>query len=140
MKILLDTHIFLWFISGDSYLDTTWKTAIKNTNNDIYLSVVSIWEAMIKYKLGKLPLPELPEIYLPKQRKKHKINSLIVDEASVIQLANLPLIHNDPFDRLLICQAKQFNLIMMTVDNKIKQYSIIEYFENMNENQDKEDN
>lgn len=139
MKILLDTHIFLWFISGDSRLDITWKQAIKNTNNEIYLSVVSIWEAMIKYKIGKLPLPELPEIYLPKQRKKHKINSLIVDETSVIQLANLPLIHNDPFDRLLICQAKQFNLIMMTVDNKIKQYSMIEYFENMIEVEENKD-
>jgi PIN domain nuclease of toxin-antitoxin system len=140
MKILLDTHIFLWFISGDFRLDITWKTAIKNTNNEIYLSVVSIWEAMIKYKLGKLPLPELPEIYLPQQRKKHKINSLIVDESSVIQLANLPLIHNDPFDRLLICQAKQFNLIMMTVDNKIKQYSMIEYFENIIETEENKDN
>jgi PIN domain nuclease of toxin-antitoxin system len=140
MKILLDTHIFLWFISGDSRLDITWKIAIKNTDNDIYLSAVSIWEAMIKYKLGKLPLPELAEIYLPTQRKKHKINSLIVDEASVIQLANLPLIHNDPFDRLLICQAKQFNLIMMTVDNKIKQYSMIEFFENIIEAEENKDN
>jgi PIN domain nuclease of toxin-antitoxin system len=77
MKILLDTHVFLWFISADSRLDSNWKTAIQAPNNDIYISVVSIWEAMIKYKIGKLPLPELPEIYLPKQRKKHKINSLI---------------------------------------------------------------
>ncbi|WP_306301622.1 hypothetical protein [Geminocystis herdmanii] len=51
-----------------------WKTAIQDKNNDIYVSVVSLWEVIIKYKLGKLPLPESPEIYLPKQRKKHHIS------------------------------------------------------------------
>lgn len=129
MKILLDTHIFLWFISADKSLPMNWKEAIQDSNNDIYLSVVSVWETIIKYKLGKLPLPESPGIYLPKQRKKHEIAILNVDEASVIQLSSLPPIHNDPFDRLLICQALQFNLIIMTVDDKIQKYSLIEYFD-----------
>lgn len=68
MKILLDTHIFLWFISGDSRLSTDVRDAIRDPDNEIYLSVVSVWESIVKYQLGKLPLPEAPETYLPKQR------------------------------------------------------------------------
>lgn len=100
MKIILDTHLFLWFISADKRLPNHWKTTIQDKNSDVYLSVISLWEVIIKYKLGKLPLPKAPEIYLPEQRKRHKISNLIVDENSVIKLAQLPLIHNDPFDRL----------------------------------------
>ena len=68
MKILLDTHIFLWFISGDNRLSTDVRDAIRDSGNQVYLSVVSIWESIVKYQLGKLPLPESPEIYFPKQR------------------------------------------------------------------------
>lgn len=60
---------------------------------------------MVKYQLGKLPLPQPPEIYLPLQRQRHSIASLSLDELSVVQLAKLPPIHRDPFDRMLICQA-----------------------------------
>lgn len=103
MKLLLDTHIFLYFISGDSRLSLSFRDAIRNPDNDVYLSVVSVWEAIIKYQLGKLLLPESPEIYLPKQRTRHQTMSLPVDEESVAQLAKLPQLHRDPFDRLLIC-------------------------------------
>ncbi len=68
MKILLDTHIFLWYISGDSKLPTDIRDAIRDPNNEVYLSAISIWEAIVKYQLGKLPLPDRPETYLPKQR------------------------------------------------------------------------
>jgi PIN domain nuclease of toxin-antitoxin system len=73
MKILLDTHIFLWFISSDSRLSTDVRDAIRDPDNEIYLSVVSVWESIVKYQLGKLPLPEPPETYLPKQRELHQI-------------------------------------------------------------------
>ena len=63
MKILLDTHIFLWFISGDNKLSADIRDAIRDTDNAVYLSVVSVWESIIKYQLGKLSLPESPEIY-----------------------------------------------------------------------------
>ncbi|MEG4577909.1 type II toxin-antitoxin system VapC family toxin [Microcoleus sp. N3A4] len=76
MKILLDTHIFLWFISGDAQLSTDVRDAIRDPDNQVYLSAVSVWEAIVKYQLGKLPLPEHPETYLPKQRDLHQIVSL----------------------------------------------------------------
>jgi PIN domain nuclease of toxin-antitoxin system len=124
MKILLDTHIFLWFISGDVQLSPDVRDAIREPDNEIYLSAVSVWEAMVKYQLGKLPLPEHPKTYLPKQRTLHQITSLNLDENSVIQLAKLPLLHRDPFDRMLICQALQNGLTIATVDAAVRAYSV----------------
>jgi PIN domain nuclease of toxin-antitoxin system len=124
MKILLDTHIFLWFISGDTQLSTEVRDAIREPDNEIYLSAVSIWEVIVKYQLGKLPLPEHPETYLPKQRDLHQIASLSLDESSVIQLAELPPLHRDPFDRMLICQALQKGLTIATVDSVVRAYPV----------------
>lgn len=124
MKLLLDTHIFLWYISGDSHLPIVMKDAIRDSKNEAYLSVVSIWEAIIKHQLGKLPLPQPPEIYLPEQRRLHLIASLSVDEESVMRLAGLPPLHRDPFDRLLVCQAIQHDLTIVTVDPVVQSYPI----------------
>jgi PIN domain nuclease of toxin-antitoxin system len=124
MRILLDTHIFLWFINGDTRLSTDIRDKICDADNEVYLSSVSIWEAIVKHQLGKLPLPELPETYLPKQRDSHEISSLALDENSVVQLAKLPPLHRDPFDRMLICQALQNGLIIATVDTAVRAYSV----------------
>lgn len=124
MNILLDTHIFLWFISGDSRLSVNVRDAIRAPDNEIYLSVVSVWESIVKHQLGKLPLPAPPETYLAKQRNLHQIASLALDEASVAQLTKLPPLHRDPFDRMLICQAVQNDLVIATVDAAIHAYSV----------------
>ena len=76
MRLLLDTHIFLWFISGDAKLSAAAQTHITNPNNDVYLSAASVWETVVKNQLGKLPLPQSPEIYLPQQRQNHRVASL----------------------------------------------------------------
>jgi PIN domain nuclease of toxin-antitoxin system len=124
MRILLDTHIFLWFISGDSQLSQKVRNAIRDSDNEVYLSAISVWEVIVKYQLGKLPLPESPEIYLPKQRDLHQIASLSFDEMTVIQLAKLPPLHRDPFDRMLVCQALQHNLTLATVDPVVRAYPV----------------
>lgn len=124
MKLLLDTHIFLWYISGDKKLSTDAKDSIRNPANEVYLSVASLWEAITKHQLGKLSLPQPPETYLPEQREKHLILSLGLDETSVRQLARLPQLHRDPFDRILICQAIEHNLTIVTVDDSIRAYSV----------------
>jgi PIN domain nuclease of toxin-antitoxin system len=85
---------------------------------------VSLWEASVKYQIGKLTLPERPESYLPEQRERHRITSLSLDEGSVKQLANLPMLHRDPFDRMLICQAKEHELTIVTIDPLIQAYSV----------------
>ena len=121
MKILLDTHIFLWFISRDQRLPAE---IIQDLDNEIYLSVVSTWEAIVKYQLGKLPLPESPEIYFPKHCGRHQILNLDLDQASVTQLAKLPPLHRDPFDRMLICQAIQNDMAIATVDEAVLAYPV----------------
>ena len=116
MRLLLDTHIFLWFISGDARLPPDWRDSIRDADNAVYLSVVSLWEALVKYHLGKLPLPHPPESYLPTQRDRHQITSLPLDEASVCHLSTLSAAHRDPFDRMLVCQALEHGLSIVTVD------------------------
>ncbi|HLF83761.1 MAG TPA: type II toxin-antitoxin system VapC family toxin [Blastocatellia bacterium] len=119
MRLLLDTHIFLWYISGDGQLRDSIRDAISDAENEVYLSVISVWESLIKYQIGKLPLPRSPEEYLPEQRERHLISSLPLDEGSVAKLGTLPLIHRDPFDRMLICQAMEHDLTIVTVDDAI---------------------
>ena len=105
-------------------MSTDIQNIVRDLDNEIYLSVVSTWECIIKYQLGKLPLPELPEIYLPKQRDLHQIVSLDLDERSVVHLVKLPSLHRDPFDRMLICQALQNDLKIATVDEAVRAYSV----------------
>ncbi len=83
-----------------------------------------MWESIIKYQLGRLPLPESPETYLPKQRDRHQIANLDLDESSVTQLGSLPSLHKDPFDRMLICQALHHGLTIATVDAEIIKYLV----------------
>lgn len=86
MKILLDTHIFLWFITGNVRLSEVVKAAVRDSDNEVYLSAVSNWEIVVKYQLGKLPLPEQPETYISQKRELHQISSLPLDEGSVVKL------------------------------------------------------
>ena len=124
MKLLLDTHIFLWFISGDTRLSDNFRNAIQDSGNEVHLSVVSLWEIIVKFQLGKLPLPQPPENYIPLQRQRHAISSLPLDEASVTRLAKLPSIHRDPFDRMMICQALEHQMTIVTVDHLIPAYPV----------------
>ena len=124
MKLLLDTHVFLWFIAGDARLSPSATANIVNPANAVFLSAASVWEAVIKFQLGKLPLPQAPEIYLPQQRRNHRILSLEIDEATIAFLPKLPALHRDPFDRILICQALQHGLTLVTVDAAIQAYPV----------------
>jgi PIN domain nuclease of toxin-antitoxin system len=120
MRTLLDTHVFLWYISADPQLPVAFRDAIRDPANEVYLSVASVWEAVIKYALGKLPLPETPATYLPRQREAHRIATLPVEEAALPYLAGLPPLHRDPFDRILIAQALQHSLKLATVDDAVR--------------------
>ena len=124
MKPLLDTHVFLWYISADSQLPVVFRDTIRDPANEVYLSVASVWEAVIKYALGKLPLPEVPEAYLPRQRAAHHILTLPIEEEALAHLAKLALLHRDPFDRILIAQALQHGLTLVTVDDAVRAYAV----------------
>jgi len=124
MNLLLDTHVFLWFILNHPKLPPQFAQAIKSADNSVYLSVVSIWEACIKQQTGKLPLPDLAAIYLPAERIQHEIESLPVLEPELTVLNSLPLLHRDPFDRLIVAQAIHYNLRLLTVDPILQRYPV----------------
>ncbi len=124
MRLLLDTHVFLWYISADPKLPATFRAASQNPANEVYLSVASVWEVVIKHHLGKLSLPAPPDGYLPQQRDAHGFASLPIDEGAMSFLAGLPLLHRDPFDRLLVAQALQHGLTIATVDPDVAAYPV----------------
>jgi PIN domain nuclease of toxin-antitoxin system len=124
MKFLLDTCIFLWYVNDDKKLNKKHLDLITDYHNEIYLSVVSVWETCIKQLNKKLILPEFAGDYLPKIRIKHGILSLELSEKCLEHLDKLPSIHQDPFDRILICQAIENDLTFLTVDKNIKKYPI----------------
>jgi PIN domain nuclease of toxin-antitoxin system len=124
MKVLPDTHIFLWFIAGDGRLPRDLQVAITEPANEVFLSAVSLWESMIKHTLGKLPLPQDPGVYLPEQRRRHGIGTLPLTESSVEKLSELPPLHRDPCDRMLIAQALDNGLILATLEAAVRAYPI----------------
>jgi PIN domain nuclease of toxin-antitoxin system len=124
LKLLLDTCTFLWSIEGGAALSNAARQALVDPGNDIYLSAVSAWEIVVKHALGKLPLPEPPERYVPAQRKLRGIEGWPLDEEASLHLHRLPPIHRDPFDRMLICQALTAGLTLVTPDENISRYPV----------------
>jgi PIN domain nuclease of toxin-antitoxin system len=124
MKLLIDTSAFLWFLTADKQLSGAAATAIRSPENDVWLSAVSFWEILVKHQLGRLPLPEPPSSYIPKQRKRHGISSLALREKALAHLPKLPTHHEDPFDRMLVCQSLEHDLIFVTSDPFIRAYPV----------------
>ena len=124
MRILLDPCDFLWFISGDAALPARTRQEVQNSSNEVFLSAVSFWEIVIKHALGKLPLPESPEVYVPAQRELHGIRPLALEESSVKRLVGLPARHRDPFDRMLVCQAQDYGMHLASSDPLVRQYPV----------------
>ncbi|UFP96209.1 type II toxin-antitoxin system VapC family toxin [Gloeobacter morelensis] len=124
MSYLLDTHAFLWFISGDTRLSTNARTIIENEGNEIYLSVASIWEISIKARLGRLELIGSPEKVIQDNMDSNGFICLPIEKSHALQIYNLPDHHRDPFDRILIAQSQVESLILITTDYQIKQYNI----------------
>ena len=124
MKLLLDTCTFLWLIKGSEELSPKSIEVFTDPINEVYLSSVSVWEINVKYRLGKLSLPLSPDKFIPKERKRHMITRLDLSEQDTFQLLKLPDLHKDPFDRMLVCQAIENSLTILTPDPLVAQYPI----------------
>ena len=124
MKILLDTCSFLWIISDSLALSDVARRQFSDPDNEVFLSAASAWEIIIKHSLGKLPLPAPPQEFIRSWRLRHFIETLPIDEESVLQLSRLPQYHKDPFDRIIICQAVAHSMTVLTPDERICQYPI----------------
>lgn len=123
MRILLDTHAFLWASTEAHRLSDAAQEAFTEAT-ELYLSSISVWEITSKFHSGKLPLPYEPHVLIAKQRKFNFILPLGFEEADAFQLVKLPPIHRDPFDRMLIAQAIAHNLTILTSDKAITQYPV----------------
>jgi PIN domain nuclease of toxin-antitoxin system len=124
VKVLLDTCTFLWLITDAPDLSTRVRELFVDSANEAYLSVVSAWEIAVKHALGRLPLPETPDRYVPAQRARHGIDPLPLGEEAALHLTRLPRLHRDPFDRMLVCQAIVDGLVVVTPDELIRQYPV----------------
>lgn len=122
MNLLLDTCTFLWLTSSPEKLSATARDLCRDASNTLYLSPVSTWEIILKYRLGKLPMTVAPHIFVPTQRLIHDIEELPLEEADTLHKATLPHHHKDPFDRMLICQALEHGFTILTPDKKIIAY------------------
>ncbi len=123
MRLLLDTHVFLWIMAG-SDLSPSAREAVLDKGNDLFLSAASYWEICIKLSLGKLQLaPQWPQVF-DEEIKVNQIMWLPVDRLHCRKLLDLPRLHGDPFDRLLIAQAMVENLTVVSADTSVRSYAI----------------
>lgn len=123
MRLLLDTHTLLWFYGGDEALPTNLKDFIRNPTNDCYVSIASLWEITIKIGLGKLSIgAPITELFSFMERNQFWV--LPIELHHLLQLQQLPNHHKDPFDRLIIAQAKAENLPIATKDQFFSYYGL----------------
>jgi PIN domain nuclease of toxin-antitoxin system len=123
LKLLLDTHTFLWFINGDTKLSVPAREAIEDLNNERFISIASIWEMSIKNGLGKLPFAQPIEIFIPDQLKANRIDILPITQEHAFLAGRLPLHHRDPFDRMLIAQSLSEKIPLVSSDSTFDAYA-----------------
>jgi len=123
MAYLLDTHTFLWFVSGDNQLPEKAKKVIEDMQQACFLSVASLWEITIKLQNQKLELGvSLKELF--EFIERNQIEIIPVNMEHLLLLSNLPMHHNDPFDRLIVCQSISEGLVLILKDKQLKYYPV----------------
>ncbi|OYD98579.1 PIN domain nuclease [Nostoc sp. 'Peltigera membranacea cyanobiont' 213] len=124
MKLLLDTQCWLWWFAQPERLNEEAIAHIADENNELWLSVASIWEIGIKVAIGKLPLPDPLDNYISSRMAQLGMRSLEITASHALQAAALPLHHRDPFDRMLIAQAQIEEMTLVSSDSMFKKYDI----------------
>ena len=124
MKFLLDTQCWLWWFSQPEKLSTQAIEQIADETNQLWLSVASIWEIGIKVAIGKLPLPEQIDDYIFARMTLLGAKSLEISASHALRAAALPLHHRDPFDRMLIAQAQNEAMTLISADSTFSQYDV----------------
>ncbi|MCA1790727.1 MAG: type II toxin-antitoxin system VapC family toxin [Thioalkalivibrio sp.] len=124
MSLLLDTHTFLWFINDDARLSRRAAAQIEDPSVRVVVSVVSAWEITIKLSIGKLVLDRALDRLWPDSIQANSFDELDVIARHIFTLGTLPLHHRDPFDRLLIAQARAENLTIVSADSAFEAYDV----------------
>jgi PIN domain nuclease of toxin-antitoxin system len=124
VRLLLDTHALLWWLADNRKLGRRAREAIADPRATVWVSAASAWEIAIKVALGRLELPEAPEVCLPREIEQNHFTPLPVTLEHALAVASLPAHHADPFDRLLIAQAQIENLTLVTADEAFAPYDV----------------
>ena len=124
MKLLLDTHVFLWIITADKRLTPRYRALFEDTENELFLSLASCWEIVIKASLNRLNLPLPATDYVMKQLELNRITLLGIRPAHLKELEGLPSLHGDPFDRMIVSQARVESMSLMSKDRAMRGYKV----------------
>ena len=124
MKALLDTHVFLWWIASAARLSHHARRLIEDGENELYVSTASVWEMSIKAALGKLLLPVGQPNFIREQIQMNAVTPLPVTLDHAVHVQNLPPIHRDPFDRMIISQALTERMPIVSADEQIAKYDV----------------
>jgi PIN domain nuclease of toxin-antitoxin system len=115
-EVSLNPCTFLWIVAGARDLSPAASQIFANLANEVFLSALFLWEFSVKHALGKLPPPGMLDCFVLEERAQHGIAAIPLNEPAVLHLHKLPLLHRDPFDRRLICQAIEHSCVLLTPD------------------------
>jgi PIN domain nuclease of toxin-antitoxin system len=124
VRLLLDTHAFIWWMQDDARLSTGARTLLRDRANDVFVSIASIWEIAIKVGVGRLRMPGELRVFLTDQVARIGLPLLPIAFEHVVAVHALPQHHRDPFDRLLIAQCRQERLALVSRDGKLAAYDV----------------
>jgi PIN domain nuclease of toxin-antitoxin system len=122
MKLLLDTRAFLWWVSDDPQLSKRARTLIGNERNEVFFSAASAWEIVIKARLGRIALPHRADRFIRRQLEVNDFHALPIRVEHALRLQALQDYHRDPFDRMLVAQALEDGLIILSADPQVRRY------------------
>ena len=122
MRVLVDTHTFLWDLLSDHRSSRLAKQMLKSDEHELYFSLVSLWEFAIKIKTGKLNALGSSVAYIRSEMENYSMQLLPIRYEHILQVESLPVHHSDPFDRLLIAQATVEGILLLTADRQIAKY------------------
>ena len=123
MRLLLDTHVFLWLLTEPERLGQQ-REDVEDPRHELLVSAASSWEIAVKYALGRLPLPEPPAEYVPERIRRIGATAVPVEHTHALAVATLPALHRDPFDRLLVVQAGALGATLLTADPQVVRYDV----------------
>jgi PIN domain nuclease of toxin-antitoxin system len=124
VRVLLDTHSFLWMQAAPQLMGSEARALVEDGANELLLSAASSWEMAIKYRLGKLVLPQAPDVYVPSRIAATGVTALPVEHSHALRVVQLPKHHRDPFDRLLIATAQVEGVPILTADRIFAEYGV----------------
>jgi len=124
MKLLIDTHCWLWWLSAPDKINRRAQRLVANRDHEVFLSAASCWEMAIKVALGKLRIEEPLHLFVPSRLAAQGMQQLAVTHAHALRVALLPHHHRDPFDRMLVAQAQLEGLTILTADRQLEPYDV----------------